>query len=93
MTLGDIFKIQSIIDKRATPHDIEEFLEQEYFSNSKSQYIKYKDIHITHFIRIFIVRSEENVQENYDELMKLKKQPELISILQAFFSNIKTYKH
>ena len=35
MLIKDILKIQSIIDKRAVPSDILEFLDQTHFSKSK----------------------------------------------------------
>ena len=53
MKLKDILKIQSIIEGRATPYDI---LESGFthYSKSKDEYIDLLDLHITHFIRIFL---------------------------------------
>ena len=61
MLIKDILKIQSIIDKRAVPSDILEFLDQTHFSKSKDEEIKYGDLHIIHFINIFI--NKDNVVE------------------------------
>ena len=59
MKLKDILEIQSTIDKRATPYDI---LESGFthYSKSKDEYIDLLDLHITHFIRIFLKQVEEN---------------------------------
>tara|TARA_Y100001973_G_scaffold18671_1_gene27365 strand:+ start:148 stop:444 length:297 start_codon:yes stop_codon:yes gene_type:complete len=53
MTLNQLIRIQSIIDKRAIRSDTQEFLKKKYFSKSKEQWIEYGDIHIDHFIRIY----------------------------------------
>ena len=53
MTLNQLIRIQSIIDKRAIRSDTQEFLKKKYYSQSKSQYIEYGDMHIDHFIRVF----------------------------------------
>ena len=54
MKIKDILKIESIIDQRATSGDILEFLDYTYYSKSKNKNIKYGDMHISHFIRVFI---------------------------------------
>jgi hypothetical protein len=54
MKIKDILEIESIIDKRAIPSDILEFLDQTYYSKSKDEHIRFKDMHITHFLRVFI---------------------------------------
>jgi len=51
MKLRTIFEIQSIVDGRKIPYDIEEFLETERWCKSKEQKIKYGDMDITHYIR------------------------------------------
>jgi len=58
MKLKDILKIQSIVEGRATPYDI---LESGFthYSKSKDEYIDLLDLHITHFIRIFLKQIEE----------------------------------
>lgn len=53
MTLDQIIKIQSIIDKRAIRSDTKEFLDQTRWSKSKQQRIRFGDMHIDHFIRVF----------------------------------------
>jgi len=59
MKLKDILEIQSTIDKRATPYDL---LENgyTYYSKSKDEYIELLDLHLIHFIRIFLNLVEEN---------------------------------
>jgi len=88
MKLKDILKIQSIVDGRATPYDI---LENGFthYSKSKDEYIDLLDLHITHFIRIFLkqveefnkeIKNEETIEEMqytlnqmHEDLQTLKK--------------------
>ena len=68
MIIKDILKIESIIDKRAPAGDVLEFLDQTYYSESKEDHIKLGDMHIIHFIRMFI-----NKNGNYsDEIFKAR---------------------
>ena len=87
MKLKDILKIQSIVESRATPYDILES-EYTYYSKSKDEYIDLLDLHITHFIRIFLKQVEEfnksvdkerieemqyTLNQMYEDLQTLKK--------------------
>jgi len=60
MTLDEAFKIESILDKRKTGYDIMEFLDTKYFSKSKQKHIRYGDMHLQHFIRVF--QKQENLK-------------------------------
>ena len=53
MTLDQIVKIQSIIDKRAIRSDTLEYLNKERYSESLEKTIQYKDMHIDHFLNVF----------------------------------------
>jgi len=59
MTLDELLSIQATIEKRAVPIDI---LEEEYtyYSKSKDEHINLLDLHLIHFIRIFLKLVEEN---------------------------------
>ena len=59
MKLDELLSIQATIEKRAVPIDI---LEEEYtyYSKSKDEHIKLLDLHLIHFIRIFLKLVEEN---------------------------------
>jgi len=74
MTLQDALKHEKIFDKRATGFDILEFLETTYFSKSKQKYIRYGDMHLQHFIRVFQNKEYkitiEDVQETVERLNK-----------------------
>ena len=63
MTLNQLIRIQSIIDKRAIRSDTQEFLKKKRYSKSKDEWIEYGDMHIDHFIRVF-----EQEKENDDLL-------------------------
>jgi hypothetical protein len=76
MKLKTIFEIQSILDNKAVPCDMLEFLEVEYYSSSKETFLKYGDMHITHFIRALE--------------KKLIDQEEIITRLSKKNSNLKT---
>ena len=54
MTLDQIIKIQSIIDKRSIRSDTLEFLDKERYSDSLDKTIRYGDMHIDHFINVFL---------------------------------------
>jgi hypothetical protein len=60
MKLKDILKIQSIIENRATPYDMFE-CDYTYYSKSKDENIKLLDLHLIHFIRIFLKLVEESI--------------------------------
>jgi hypothetical protein len=71
MKLDVIFKVQSIIDNRATPSDILEILDEEYFSKSKGVPIRLGDMDITHFVRVYN-KSDENLFHKINDVkMKL----------------------
>ena len=59
MTLDELLSIQATIDKRAVPIDILEE-DYEYYSRSKDKSIKLLDLHLIHFIRIFLKQVEEH---------------------------------
>ena len=52
MTLDQIVKLQSIVDKRAIRSDTLEFLNEQRFSESKQCMIRYGDMHIDHFLKV-----------------------------------------
>ena len=63
MTLNQLIRIQSIIDKRAIRSDTQEFLKKKRYSKSKDEWIEYGEMHIDYFIRVF-----EQEKENDDLL-------------------------
>ena len=70
-SLENHFKILEIQTGRKNPCDIMEFLEEEYFSKSKETYVKYKDMDITHLIRVMLNASED-VEEIREENERLR---------------------
>ena len=85
-TLENYFKMLTIQTGRKNPCDIMEFLEEQYFSKSKEKYVKYKDMDITHLIRVMLNASEdvenhaykndsliEEVKRLQDKIKKLTK--------------------
>ena len=54
MTLDQIVKIQSIIHKKSIRSDTLAFLDKERYSDSLDKTIRYGDMHIDHFINVFL---------------------------------------
>ncbi len=83
MTLDQIVKMQSIVDKRAIRSDTLEFLNEERYSNSKECMIRYGDMHIDHFFRVVanIMPNDSDTNDNKTKEMfeSIKKR-----ILQEF---------
>jgi hypothetical protein len=71
-TLENYFKILEIQTGRKNPCDIMEFLEEQYFSKSKATHVKYKDMDITHLIRVMLNASAD-VEDNRLEVIRLRK--------------------
>ena len=71
MKLDTIFKVQSVLDNRATPCDIPEILESKYWSKSKKEYIRLGDMDITHFVRVHSKYTFDNI-DLIDELNEIK---------------------
>ena len=70
MKLKDIFEIQKHFDRKRTPCDIIEILDQNYYSKSKDKNINYADMHIAHYIRA----TQKTMEYQALEIKKLKKQ-------------------
>ena len=71
-SLENHFKILEIQTGRKNPCDIMEFLEEQYFSKSKATHVKYKDMDITHLIRVMLNASAD-VEDNRLEVIRLRK--------------------
>ena len=71
-TLENHFKILEIQTGRKNPCDIMEFLEEQYYSKSTEKYVKYKDMDITHLIRVMLNASAD-VEDNRLEVIRLRK--------------------
>jgi len=71
-TLENHFKILEIQTGRKNPCDIMEFLEEQYYSKSSEKYVKYKDMDITHLIRVMLNASTD-VEDNRLEVIRLRK--------------------
>jgi len=69
MKLDVIFKVQSALDNRATPHDIIGLLDTTYYSKSKDKEIRLGDMDITHFVRVY---SNKDV-DLFDKIHDVKK--------------------
>ena len=54
MKLNQIVGITKILSDRKVPEDVEKFLNDEYFSESKKTFVKYGDMDLFHFIRAVI---------------------------------------
>ena len=70
MKLDVIFKVQSVLDNRATPHDIIGLLDTTYYSKSKAKDIRLGDMDITHFVRVY----NNKEVDLFDKIHDVKKQ-------------------
>jgi hypothetical protein len=70
MTLDQIIKIQQLIDKRAIASDTLKFLNTKRYSESKDEWIRFGDMHIDHFLRVF---QKTGVSLSPEEIKKLLK--------------------
>ena len=80
MTLDQIVKLQSIIDKRAIRSDTLEFLNQTRYSHSKQANIRYGDMHIDHFLKVCANSMPDNNEDKTKEMFESIKK----KILQEF---------
>ena len=76
MKLNQIVGITKILSDRKVPDDVEKFLNDEYYSESKKTFVKYGDMDLFHFIR----SNNETLKKVWDEhdevedkLYKIKK--------------------
>ena len=72
MKLKDIFKIDSVLTNKKTPIDIIDFLEEEYFTNSKNTFTTIGDMDLTHYIRS-VNKNNREIDFNISLLNKLKR--------------------
>ena len=86
MKLKDILQIQSIVEGRATPYDLLES-GYTYYSKSKDEYIDLLDLHITHFIRIFLKQAEEN-----NKIIHKERIDEMQHTLNQMYEHLRTLK-
>lgn len=76
MKLNQIVSITKILSDRKIPEDVEKFLEDEYFSQSKKTFVKYGDMDLFHFIRSnnkTLKKVWNEHDEIEDKLYKIKK--------------------
>ena len=71
MKLDVIFKVQSVLDNRATPHDIIGLLDTTYYSKSKDRDIRLGDMDITHFVRVYNNKDVDLWHDIHDVKKKL----------------------
>ena len=71
MKLDVIFKVQSALDNRATPHDIIGLLDTTYYSKSKEKEIRLGDMDITHFVRVYNNKDVDLWSDIHDMKKKL----------------------
>ena len=85
MTLDQIVKLQSIVDKRAIRCDTLEFLNQTRYSHSKKYNIRFGDMHIDHFLTV-VSNGFVNINNDSSQEDKTKEMFESIKkkILQEF---------
>ena len=76
MKLNQIVGITKILSDRKVPEDIEKFLNDEYYSKSKDEFIKIGDMDLFHYIRSHLKDSKrvwDDMSDKSDKLEKIKK--------------------
>jgi len=85
MKIRKLLRLQSLLEERVIPCDMEEMEEVKYFSKSKNEYICILDMDLIHFIRVFRnkeddkdylkeVLSDEIFKERLNNLIKIHNQ-------------------
>ena len=76
MKLKQIIGITKILSDRKVPEDVEKFLNDEYYSKSKKENVKFGDMDLFHYIRVNIKDHKElwkSYNEVEDRLYKIQK--------------------
>jgi len=80
MKLIKLLQIQSVIEGRTIPSDMQEQCNQTYFSESKAEHIPIGNMDLIHFIRAFN-KKERTYKNNYtNDLINMVKELESIVI-------------
>ena len=76
MKLNQIVGITKILSDRKVPEDVEKFLNDEYYSKSKKENVKFGDMDLFHYIRVNI-KDQKALWKSYsdvtDRLIKAKQ--------------------
>tara|TARA_R100000995_G_C3472666_1_gene119160 strand:+ start:1000 stop:1242 length:243 start_codon:yes stop_codon:yes gene_type:complete len=67
MKLNQIIGITKILSDRKVPEDVEKFLNDEYYSKSKKENVKFGDMDLFHYIRVNI-KDHKDLWKSYDEV-------------------------
>jgi hypothetical protein len=67
MKLNQIIGITKILSDRKVPDDVEKFLNDEYYSKSKKENVKFGDMDLFHYIRVNI-KDHKDLWKSYDEV-------------------------
>lgn len=80
MTLNEIIKIQSVIDKRAIAKDTIKTLNKTvYYSKSKGANIAIGDMHIDHFLRAFKIKDYQKKSIDFETQEVIDQQKKTLS--------------
>ena len=78
MKLIKLLQIQSVIEGRTIPSDMQKQCNQTYFSESKAEHIPIGDMDLIHFIRAFN-KKERTYKNNYtNDLINMVKKLEML---------------
>jgi len=67
MKLKQIIGITKILSDRKVPEDVEKFLNDEYYSKSKKENVKFGDMDLFHYIRVNI-KDHKDLWKSYNEV-------------------------
>lgn len=71
MKLKELVNIIKMLDSRATPCDIEDFLASQHYSESKETFIEYGKLDLFHVLRIFLKYSRDNIEAVNNQTLEI----------------------
>ena len=74
MKIRKLLRLQSLLEERVIPCDMEEMEEVKYFSKSKNEYICILDMDLIHFIRVFRNKEDDKDYLKVKELSQILHQ-------------------
>ena len=89
MKIRHLVRVQSEVENKPIPNDLESLLNLTYYSKSKMQMFNIGDMHLTHFVRVFAKMLDNN--DTPIQLNEINKMRERLDEIEKEIEN--EYKH